>query len=427
MRFLILPILFLLAACTRPTTAQIQDKPLTASIIASPKSPFIHTRGRQLIDSTGAVITLRGTNLGHWLVPEGYMFDFEEVNAPRQINELFTELVGPDSTAAFWTRFLDRYITEADIKFLAASGANHVRVPFHYLHFTEHEYLGARNAGFTYLDRVVGWCKSAGLYVLLDMHCAPGGQTGDNIDDSFGYPYLYTSRLAQDEFVDIWRRIAQHYRDEPVIVGYDLINEPIAHFFEAERSAMEASLVALYARSIREIRAVDPAHTIFLNGSVWASSFAPFQGPLADNIVYEFHKYWTAPTAEVISEYVGFAERRQVPLYLGESGENRDSWVDSFRVTLDQAEIGYAFWPYKKMRPSSCLQSIVEPPSWDVIQAYAKTPRRSFADIRQHRPDRRLAQAALHDYLQAIEPSRAQVNAGYIRAIGLKVPLSLAD
>jgi aryl-phospho-beta-D-glucosidase BglC (GH1 family) len=89
--------------------------------------------------------------------------------------------------------------------------------------------------GFHYLDRVVNWCREEGIYVILDMHCAPGGQTGDNIDDGYGYPFLFENEASQEQCARIWQRISDHYKNETTIIGYDLLNEPIAHYFEKEK------------------------------------------------------------------------------------------------------------------------------------------------------------------------------------------------
>ena len=392
---------------------------VSTSLAQSKSSSFIKTKGASLVDSNGQAIQLRGTNLGNWLVPEGYMISLSAASSPRRINELFVELVGPDSTAAFWDKYLDTYIQQQDIRYLKKIGSNHVRLPFHYLLFTDEEYLGQRNQGFIYLDRVVEWCREEGLYVLLDMHCAPGGQTGDNIDDSVGYPYLYTSKIEQDRFVDIWTRIAKHYKNDPIIAGYDLANEPIAHYYKEEQAEMEVSLHLLYERTIASVRQVDPHHSIFLNASIWSTNFDMFRAPLAPNVVYEFHKYWMPPVDSAIAEYVHFRDSLQLPIYLGESGENTDSWVDSFRLVLDREDIGYAFWPYKKMRPGRCIRTINQPASWSVIAAYGKSPRRTYKDIREHRPKRELSQQALNDYLENINNRNTQLNQGYIEALGL--------
>ena len=247
-----------------------------------------------------------------------------------------------------------------------------------------------------------------------------GGQTGDNIDDSDGYPYLLASDAQQRRLADIWTRIAEHYRDEPVVAGYDLLNEPLAHYFSDDYDDLKAGLARAYAKTVRAIRAVDTAHVIFLNGARWAGDFSVFDATLDDQVVYEFHKYWMPPVDASIAEFVRFRDSLDVPLYLGESGENTDGWVDSFRLVLDRADIGYAFWPYKKMRPRSCFRSIPEPHSWRVVEDYAASPRRSFEDIREHRPSRVLAQAALHDYLNGVPFGKTIENAGYVRALGFR-------
>ena len=154
---------------------------------------FVSVKGKDIIDPQGNKLILKGTNLGNWLVPEGYMFKFGEVSSPAAIDRVFKELVGPVETVKFWDKYLDAYITEEDIKYIKKSGANHIRLPFHYKMFTNEDYLNGENKGFIYLDRTIEWCAKAGLWVQLDMHCAPGGQTGDNIDDSYGYPFLFES------------------------------------------------------------------------------------------------------------------------------------------------------------------------------------------------------------------------------------------
>ncbi len=155
----------------------------------APYEDFIKIDGPDLL-LHGERFFIRGTNLGNWLNPEGYMFDFRKTNSAGWIDRMFRELAGPDFTAQFWKTFKDRYITQADIAFIASTGANTIRLPFHYKLFTDEDYMGltAAQDGFDRIDSVVAWCRREGLYVILDMHDAPGGQTGDNIDDSHGIP-----------------------------------------------------------------------------------------------------------------------------------------------------------------------------------------------------------------------------------------------
>src|SRR6202012_1577573 len=131
---------------------------------------FINVRGKEIIGPDNKPFLMRGTNLGNWLIPEGYMFKFKSVNSPRLINEAITELKGPDEAREFWEKYLHTYITEGDIHYLKTLGVNSIRIPFSYRMFTKEDYLGQNNPdrGFELLDRVVGWCKKEGIYVILD-------------------------------------------------------------------------------------------------------------------------------------------------------------------------------------------------------------------------------------------------------------------
>jgi len=321
---------------------------------------FIMTNKAEIIGTDGKPFLMNGTNLGNWLVPEGYMFQLRNASSPRLINQALTELIGPSQTRQFWTKYLDSYITEADIHYMKMIGMNSVRVPFNYRMFANEDYLGQHSDqyGFKLLDRLINWCRKEKLYLVLDMHCAPGGQTGDNTDDGSGYPFLFESEENQQLTISIWKRIAQHYANEPVIIGYDLLNEPIATYFDKE--LFNFKLEPLYKRITTAIRQVDKNHIIFLGGAQWDSNFEPFGPPFDSKLVYTFHKYWTSPTAKVIQSYIDFGNKYNVPLYCGETGENTDQWIDSFRTTLNEANIGWHFWPYKKNVQRKMCRSVFE-------------------------------------------------------------------
>jgi len=400
--------------------AGLACKNTTQSGKVLPSTQFVRTQGSILIDPHGDELLLKGTNLGHWLVPEGYMFKTGQVNSPRKIDELFHEMIGPDSLSVFWGKFLDHYITREDIAYLKDIGCNHLRLPFHYKLFTDELYLGKRRAGFQYMDKVVDWCKQEEIYLLLDMHCAPGGQTGDNIDDSFGYPFLFKSQASQDLMTRIWVDIATRYRDEPIVLGYDLMNEPVAHYFIDEIDDFNPVLFQLYQRLISEIRLVDPNHTIFVNGSVWSGNFDVFSEMLGENIVYEFHKYWFDVKLEAIQPYLDFREANHVPVYIGETGENTDEWIASFRQLLDQHRIGWAFWPYKKMNNTRGIMNFNEPGAYYLISQYANSDRSSYKAIRENRPEVKKVQQALNEFILYCRYDQCFPNPGYVEALGFK-------
>src|SRR6266496_6093155 len=174
-----------------------------APSVAGGQTRFVTTRGKEFASPDGKPVLLRGINLGNWLLPEGYMFRFEHgPSSQREIDALFRDLAGPEATDQFWRDWRDTYISQLDIDLIRKSGFNSVRIPLHHALFVEN------GDGFGVLDRAIQWCKSAGLLVILDLHAAPGGQTGSNIDDSWGYPWLFESPKAQEETIALWRRLA---------------------------------------------------------------------------------------------------------------------------------------------------------------------------------------------------------------------------
>lgn len=393
---------------------------LAFSFAASAQSGFVSAKGKNIVMPNGKPMLIKGSNLGNWLLPEGYMFKFEKVNAPWMIEQVLLELIGPSANTHFWKRYLDQYVSESDIRLLKEMGSNSVRLPFDYRLFTNESYLGANDStrGFYYIDRVVKWCKKYNLYLLLDMHGAPGGQTGDNIDNSYGYPFLYTDKGCQQKAIDIWQKIAKRYHNETIILGYDLLNEPIAHFFNQEQ--LNPLLEPLYKQMVQAIRQVDKNHLIFLEGAQWASKFNVFSTPFDSKLVYSFHKYWTDTTQEVIQEYIDFSNRYNVPIYVGETGENDDRWILAFRKLLERNNIGWHYWPYKKMESTSCIVSFPKPSSWDSLVAYTKTLRSSHEEIRKARPkDMSSIHQALESFLNNLKSSNYHLNKAYITGIGL--------
>ncbi len=382
---------------------------------AQTRSAFVRTQGKNLITPAGEKLLLHGINLGNWFEPEGYMFLFEGgPQSPREIEAFFNELIGPAAAADFWKEYRRRYITESDIQFIQRSGLNSVRIPLHYKFF-----LPGGN-GFEILDPALGWCRRAGVWVILDMHCAPGGQTGANIDDSWGYPWLYESPRDQQLICDVWKNIAQRYKDEPIVLGYDLFNEPIPQFPRLRK--YNDQLEPLYRKITKAIREVDSNHVIILEAAQWDTNFKVFGPPFDPNVLYEFHKYWMPPVQTAIQQYVDYRDRYNVPIWLGESGENTDTWIQQFVSLLDTNGIGWCFWPYKKMEKASCMVSIQKPAYWDEIVAFAKMPAGTGNAEKRiaARPSLDDSRKAVDDLLDKVRFESCRVNPGYLQALGLK-------
>ena len=388
----------------------------------SNKNLFLGIKNQHVITPDGKPFLIQGINLGNWLNPEGYMFLFKDVSSYRLIDQAFREMVGSDFTDQFWKAFKDNYITREDIAYIKQTGMNSIRLPFHYKSFTDEDYLGLKSNqdGFARIDSVIKWCKEEGLYVILDMHDAPGGQTGDNIDDSYGYPWLFESEESQQLFSEIWKKIANRYKDEPAILGYDLLNEPIATHFN-NKEEINKHLVPVYKKGIEAIRSVDKNHIILLGGAQWNSNFTMFDEKAIDSkMMYTCHRYWCDTLQTNLQDFVDFRTKVNLPLYMGETGENTDEWVGAFRRLMERNNMGWHFWPYKKMEKTSCMVRINKPANWDLIIQYTQQPRNNFNEIRAARPDQALVKQAMLELLENMKFANCLKNPGYIEALGMK-------
>ncbi|MEI8201048.1 MAG: cellulase family glycosylhydrolase [Eubacteriales bacterium] len=377
---------------------------------------FISVDGKKLY-AGGSEILLRGFGLGGWLLPEGYMWQlYTKCDRPRRMEEMIETLCGKEYADSFWNRYLNTYITEADICRIAGEGFNCVRLPLNARHLYKYQ-NGRRTFIPDMLERVddlIRWCRKYGVYVVLDMHAAPGGQTGQNIDDSEDdLPRLFMDRNNEDELCILWHAIAERYADEPAVAGFDLMNEPLPNCF----AQYNTLVLPLYDKLIKIIREVDEKHIIILEGVHWATDFSIFdplkKGEL-DNIVLQFHKYWNTPDAESLAPYLSCADRLQVPLMMGEGGENNLAWYTTVFPLYERREISWSFWSYKKMGKSNSPVSFARPSGWDSLIAWLDGG---------EKPSRDAAKRIFDDFLYAV--AHARINEDVTRALKREVPLSL--
>lgn len=395
---------------------------LSCTVNRNSAEKFIRVEGQDLVTPDGEKFFIKGTNLGCWLNPEGYMFGFGRASSARLINEMFCEMVGPERTAEFWKRFKDNYITKTDIAFISSCGANTIRIPFNYRILTDEDYMGLDCAqdGFSRIDSVVAWCKEYGMYVILDMHAAPGGNTGDNIDDSYGYPWLFEDRASQVEFIDLWEKIAAHYKDEPAVLGYELMNEPIAPYFD-NMDELNSRFMPLCKETVAAIRKIDANHIIIIGSPQWNTNFKPVTDcTFDDNIMLTCHRYGGEPGADGIREYIDFRDSTGLPMYMGEIGHNTYEWQKIYSKTMQDNNIGYTFWPYKK-RDKECMVAFDVPENWDeIVVAYAEKDRSNFTLIRQERPDQDKAYKAMLELTEKIRFENCHPLDDYIGSMLLK-------
>jgi len=381
---------------------------------------FIRADGKYLVGGNGERFAIKGTNLGNWLVPEGYMFKFTRARAPSEIDAVIRGLIGPQDTTRFWKEFRDVYVAKADIDFIKAAGFNTVRVPLHWGLFVKPGPRGEdqfEGPGWALLDRLVGWSREAGLRVILDLHAAPGGQTGVNHDDGPGFPLVFYVPRYRELTIELWRRLALHYRDEPTVLAYDLLNEPISPY--NDEAYLNPRLEPLYREIVAAIRSADSTHPVILAGAQWSTSFAAFSRPFDDNAIYSYHKFWAVPARDAVQSYLDFSNRWNVPLLIGETGEGSYQWNEKFRLLNEKFGIGWCFWPYKNLNSQTSVVSIREPAEWNLI---ARAGGVATSTALNAALPREQALTILNAYLEAARFANVKINKGYLVSLGLSVP-----
>ena len=346
---------------------------------------FLHTRGTDIVDESGKKILLQGVGLGNWMLPEGYMWKFgKDGDRPRKIEKIVSDCIDQEKADQFWKSFRANYITEADIKRIAELGYNSVRPALNSrLFITEGENNVFVEEGFQLLDNLVSWCKKYNLYVIIDMHGAPGGQTGQNIDDSpNNEPELFMDPKNQDLLEKIWVRIAEKYKDEPIVAAYDLLNEPLPENTGAAEKYKHL-LVPVYERLIKAIRAVDKKHMFTVEGYNWSNNWSLFDKPLDNNIIYQFHYYcWDRPdNLNDISNFLNKQKQLNTPVWVGETGEKNNTIYFATTQYFEKYNIGWSFWPWKKMETVNTPYSIKAPAGWEAIVAYSRGKNKPDASV----------------------------------------------
>ena len=344
------------------------------------RGQFLHADGKEIVKSNGESILLRGIGLGGWLVPEGYMLHVPGYGSPTSIRNMILDLIGPADTDEFYRRYRANYINEKDIKQIADWGFNSIRLPFHYALLSPADQPGVFiEEGFQVLDSLITWSKRHQMYVILDMHCAPGGQNPNNISDSDGEAKLWTVPSNQDRTVDIWKKIAERYVLEPWVAGYDLLNEPVL-----PAGFTNVDLRNLFRRIALAIREVDNNHLLFLEGNTFATDFKDLTPPLlyGANVAYSFHKYWSETSQATIQDYLNLRSNWNAPLWMGESGENSNPWFYETIKLLEDNNIGWAWWTNKKIETTtSPLSSPITPAYQRVLDFWNGSAARPSAPV----------------------------------------------
>jgi len=308
---------------------------------------FLSVSGQKIVTGSNKEVILRGMGIGGWMLPEGYMLQTSSfANAPWEIEKKIVDLVGVQNADSFWSAYRKNFVQRKDIEQLAQLGFNSVRLPMHYKRYMKDTVSGYvwLNEGFAMTDSLLRWCAENSIYLILDLHGAPGGQSANNISDyNPSFPSLWDSESNKAKTIDLWKKLAERYKNEPWIGGYDILNEPAWNLPPSNKPLRDLSVAITTA-----IRLVDTNHIVFVEGNWYATDFNGMTPAWDNNMVWSFHKYWNSNDAGSINYLLSLRETTNRPLWLGESGENSNTWFTDCISLLESNSIGWAWWTIKK-------------------------------------------------------------------------------
>jgi glucan 1,3-beta-glucosidase len=327
--------------------------------------PFVGTSGTRFV-ADGKPLILRGCNLGCWLLFEPWM---QAWHYPDQysVEQIFKKRFGAAAEHHLMQVYRANFIRNRDFKLIRKFNFNVVRVPFNYqlLEHVKPPYA-MRHHPFYWLDRAVALGAKNHIYVILDMHAAPGRQSIDGPTGRIKRDKLWTSRVDQQRTINLWRAIAAHFHGNPTVAGYDLLNEPYGNFHQN----MAPKLLALMPKIYQAVRAVDHRHIMFmpnlLSGSVRFWGRASSHG--WTQVAYTSHFYpglfGNPPGLATMAWFIdrripsmeSFIQSARVPFYVGEFNVvlNQSGGPAMMRKDYDTfAANGWAatMWSYKLIKP----------------------------------------------------------------------------
>ena len=330
---------------------------------------FLRTEGRRFVDGSGSPVRLRGVAVGGWLNMENFITGYS--GNESLMRATVRDVLGDHRYELFFERLLTAFFGEDDARFLAEAGLNCVRIPVNYRHLEDDARpFEIKEEGFRHLDRAVDACARHGVYSVIDLHALPGSQNHHwHSDNPTHRPFFWDHPHFQDRVVNIWEAIADHYKGNPWVAGYNPINEP------ADESRQVIG--PFYRRLVEAIRKVDPDHILFLDGNTYSTEFDVFSRGW-DDTVYVCHdyaapgldggdypgvtggKYYDRAALEAqYRERTEYSRRTGTPVWVGEfgpiyTGEER---VDAMRRQIldDQLDIyrrdeaSWSIWMYKDL------------------------------------------------------------------------------
>ncbi len=134
------------------------------------------------------------------------------------------------------------------------------------------------------LDRVLKAAAKYRIKVVVDLHYPPGG----HYDDDHSLVMFYEKKY-NDRFIELWKTIANRYKGNTAVWGYDLINEPVQN--KPAQQGLDYLQTQLHAAQV--IRAIDADVPVIVESGDWARAgdYASMPALPIKNLIYEAHMY----------------------------------------------------------------------------------------------------------------------------------------
>lgn len=314
-------------------------------------TPFLKADGKAYKNNYGLgdTVILRGTNAGGWLLPENWQCPTNAADLLQE-KKVLTERFGAAEAERLIRLYEDNWWTEEDFDKIKAEGINMIRLPISYFEMLNDD-GSLRNDAFERLDWFVSECAKRGIYVQIDMHGAVGSQNGkDHSGDTTiaDVGNFYGNEQNIQKTIKLWEKIAERFKENPWVCGYDLLNEP---------SAVGTIQFETYDRIYKAIRAIDKDHIIYMQ-AIWEPQHLPNPSYYNwQNISYEYHFYgWDVEKdaegqkafiqskIKFVNEYTNYS----VPVLVGEFSffSNTQSWLNGLDLFESQGW-SYTNWTYK--------------------------------------------------------------------------------
>ena len=379
--FLILPIIILFSACNQKEESNMK---LT-------DENWLKVSGDQIVNLKGDTVCLRGFGLGGMLHMENFIDGYP--SNEESMREGLLEVLGKEKYDLYFNTFYKSYFTEPDAEYVHSLGLNLIRIPINYHLFEDDMNPGIiKEDAFQYLDNVIELCAKNQIYTIIDLHALPGFQNQHWHSDNPTHKSLFwRHKDFQDRAVHLWEVIAERYKDQPWVAGYDLINEP---------ADPTGKMVFPYYKRLKDaIRKVDPNHILFIEGNTYSTEFDMFT-EIWDNVVYTNHDY-AIPGFIDGGEYPGYSRgnyydkdslesdflkksefmfSHHVPLWVGEFGPvyTGDPEKDEMRYQIlkdqlayyDKYKVSWCIWLYKDMGLQAIMHQNENTPYMKLVSSF---------------------------------------------------------